>query len=151
MRRNFARILPTCPGKAALHVSSDVIFFNSKHAGRHFCSYFQGVCEGCQRFFPDFVGCCPDFMGFCPDFIELCPIFCQIKTFGGAVAPPASYTSGKCWRRLQVIDVVTNLSAQLSKKTLSTGLPGWQFHGQFRKIWPFLKCVGHEKTHLAIL
>ena len=32
-----------------------------------------------------------------------------------------------------------------------TGLPGWPFDGQFRKIWPFLKCAGHEKTQLAIL
>jgi len=23
-------------------------------------------------------------------------------------------------------------------------------HGRFRKFWPFLKCGGHEKTHLAI-
>jgi len=32
-----------------------------------------------------------------------------------------------------------------------TGLPDWPFHGQFRKIWPFLNWAGHEKTHLAIL
>jgi len=32
-----------------------------------------------------------------------------------------------------------------------TGLPDWPFYGQFRKIWPFWKCAGHEETHLAIL
>jgi len=59
--------------------NSGAIFFKSEHVGRHFCSNFQGVCEGSQRFFSDF-------MGFCPDFH-------QIKTFGNAVAPPASYAS----------------------------------------------------------
>jgi len=56
-------------------VNSGAIIFKSKHVGRHFCSDFQAVLEGAQRF-------CPYFMGFCPDFH-------QIKTFGGAVAPPA--------------------------------------------------------------
>jgi len=26
-----------------------------------------------------------------------------------------------------------------------SGLPNWPFHGQFKKIWRFLKCAGHEK------
>jgi len=29
--------------------------------------------------------------------------------------------------------------------------PDWPFHSQFRKIWPFFNCAGHEKTLLAIL
>jgi len=60
--------------KNAFHVNSGAIIFKSKHVGRHFCSDFQGVLERSQRF-------CLDFMGFCPDFH-------QIKTFGGATAPP---------------------------------------------------------------
>ena len=32
-----------------------------------------------------------------------------------------------------------------------TGLPGWPFHGQFRKFWPFLKWLAIKKTHLVIL
>ena len=47
--------------------------FQIKHVGRHFCSNFQGVCEGSQRF-------CPDFVGFFPDFH-------QIKTFGVHLHP----------------------------------------------------------------
>jgi len=108
VRRNFARILPNLPekyfkisdlqkkalhvnsgtkwspkkNKKAFHVNSGAIFFKSKHVGRHFCSDFQGVSEGSQRFYPDFRGFCPDCMGFFPGFY-------QIKTFGGAVAPPA--------------------------------------------------------------
>ena len=39
----------------------------------------------------------------------------------------------------------------LGKQAASPGLPDWPFHGQFRKIWPYLNCAGHEKTHLAIL
>jgi len=50
------------------------LFFKSKHVGRHFCTRFQWVCEGCQRF-------CPYFCWFCPDFYK-------VKSFGGALAPP---------------------------------------------------------------
>jgi len=51
---------------AALHVILGTIF----------CSQSMlGVCEGFERFFPDFTGFFPDFTGFCPDFH-------QIKTFG---------------------------------------------------------------------
>ena len=53
----------------AFHVNSGAIIFKSKHVGRHFRSDFQDVLEGSQRF-------CPDFR--------------QTKTFGGAVAFPAS-------------------------------------------------------------
>jgi len=49
------------------------IFVNSTH--------IQQFCEGVHIFFPNFLTFCPDFKGFCPDFQ-------QIKTFGGAVAPP---------------------------------------------------------------
>ena len=63
----------TCPRKTltfetkALHVL--LLIFSGV------CSDFQRFCEGFQRF-------CPDFHGFCSDFH-------QIKTFGGALAPPA--------------------------------------------------------------
>jgi len=87
--RNFAGILPNLPEKyfkkltskkslhvnpAPFHVNKGAVIFKSKHVGRHFVSDLQGVLEGSQRFFPDF-------MGFCPDFH-------QIKTFGGVIAPP---------------------------------------------------------------
>ena len=49
-------------------------FLKSNNVGRHFC--------------PDSQGFCPDFQGFCPDFQGFCPDFWQIKTFGGALAPP---------------------------------------------------------------
>jgi len=58
--------------KKRLHVILDAIFFESKHAGRYFCSYFQEFCKGFHRF--------------CPDFHELCPDFRQMNTFGGAPA-----------------------------------------------------------------
>jgi len=34
---------------------------------------------------------------------------------------------------------------------LDSRVARWSFHGQFQKIWPFLKCAGYEKTHLVIL
>jgi len=61
---------------SSFYVGSGAIIFKSKHVRRQFCSDFQGILEGSQRF-------CPDFMGFCPDFH-------QIKTYGGEVVPPAS-------------------------------------------------------------
>jgi len=66
--------------KKALHVNSGPIIFKSKHIGCRFCSDFQGVLEGSQRFCPHFRGFCPDFTGFCPDFH-------QIKTFGVRLHP----------------------------------------------------------------
>jgi len=68
--------------RKAFHVNSGDIIFKSKHVGRHFCSDFQGVLEGSQRF-------CPDFMGICLDFY-------QIKTFGGAVAPLHRHVLHQC-------------------------------------------------------
>jgi len=72
-----------------LFVSFYASFFQIKHVWRHFCSDFQGVCsafkgvcKGFQRFCQDFTGFCPDINGFCPDFH-------QIKTFAGALSPPA--------------------------------------------------------------
>ena len=41
------------------------VFFKLNHAGRRFCPYFQGVCEGFHRF-------CPDFYGFC--LHQICPL-----------------------------------------------------------------------------
>jgi len=41
-----------------------------------------------QRFSERFHTFCPNFHRFCPDFKWFCPDFLQIKTFGGAVAPP---------------------------------------------------------------
>jgi len=69
--------------KKAFHVNLGAIIFKSKHVGRHFCSDFQGVLDGSQRY-------CPDFRGFCPDWMRFCPDFHQIKTFEGAVLPPAT-------------------------------------------------------------
>jgi len=77
VRRIFARIFPNLPEKnpkKVLHTVLGAIFFKSKHAGRHFCSYFQGVCS--------------DFQGFCEGFQRFFPDFHQIKTFGGALALP---------------------------------------------------------------
>jgi len=99
MRRIFAQISPNLPEKTPMKMtsknarkilqnsdlhkkkkSSSCQFgrhhFQSKHAGRHFCSDFQGVLEGSQKFFPDFRAFYPD--------IHL------IKNFGGAVSSPAS-------------------------------------------------------------
>jgi len=42
-----------------------------------------------RRFCPDLQGFCPDFQRFCPNVQGFCPDFQQIKTFGGALAPPA--------------------------------------------------------------
>ena len=47
-----------------------------------FLPVFQGVC-------PDFQGFCESFNRFCPDVQRFCPDFHQIKTWGGALAPPA--------------------------------------------------------------
>jgi len=58
------------------------MFFKSKHVARHICSFFQGVCT-------DFQGICGGFQKFCQDFTGFCLDFHQIKTFGGALAPPA--------------------------------------------------------------
>jgi len=68
--------------RAPFYVNSGAIIVKSKYVGRHFCSDFQGVLEGSERF-------CPDFRGFCPDFMGLWRNFHQIKAFRGAVAPPA--------------------------------------------------------------
>ena len=43
--------------------------------------------------FPAFQALCPDFQIFCEHFHRSCLDFRQIKTFGCALAPPASYTS----------------------------------------------------------
>ena len=86
VRRNFACILANVPEKyvkqvafkkklfmsnrAPFHVNSGAIIFKSKRVGRHFCSDFQGVLEGSQRFSLDF------------------SYFHQIKTFGGVLPTP---------------------------------------------------------------
>jgi len=110
VRRIFARISPNCPkdfwATFCVNIFSwrpywapfpssnqstlGAIFFKSKDAGRHFCSYVQEVCPDFQRFCEGFHRFCPDFSGFCPDFQGFCPDFHQIKTFGGALAPPAT-------------------------------------------------------------
>jgi len=56
---------------------------NQSMLGAIFCSNFQGVCEGSQRFFPEVVGFFPAF---------------QNQYFGGCgciPCTPASYTSGR--------------------------------------------------------
>jgi len=57
------------------------IFFKSKHIGHHFCSYFQG-------FWTDFQGFAKVFT----DFAWIFRNFNQIKTLGGALAPPSPPT-----------------------------------------------------------
>jgi len=52
----------------------DAIFMKSKHIQR-FCETFHKFCSNFHRFSPDFKWFFPDFH--------------QIKSFGGAVAPPA--------------------------------------------------------------
>jgi len=55
------------------------------HFGCHFCKIkaHAAICEGFHTFFSNFHRVCLDFKGFCLDFH-------QIKSFGGAFAPPAS-------------------------------------------------------------
>jgi len=100
-RQNFGGAKEFCPNspklvrkkltsKKKLFMSIRAPFFKSKHVGRHFCLYFQKVCEGSQRFFPDFKGFFPDSIGFFPNFH-------RIKTFGGAVAPPAPPPPTPVW------------------------------------------------------
>ena len=62
-------------------------FSNQSILGTIFVQIFRILWRFSETF-QDFVGLCPDFMGFWPDFY-------QIKTFGGAAAPPspASYIS----------------------------------------------------------
>ena len=50
---------------------------------------FLGFCQDISGFCPDISGFCPDFQGFCQKFLGFCPDIRQIKTFGGALAPPA--------------------------------------------------------------
>ena len=45
----------------------------------------------------------------------------------------------------------TRFWERLRKLRHMPGLPDWPFHGQFRNIWPFFNCAGHEKTPLPIL
>ena len=52
--------------KSFMSIRVPAITFKSKHIGRHFCSDFQGVLKGSQRF---------------------CPDFHQIKTFGLRLHP----------------------------------------------------------------
>jgi len=58
-------------------------FWKPKNVGRHFCLYFQIFCSDFQGFCQNFQRLCQHFQGFCLDFQ-------QIKTFGGAFAPPAT-------------------------------------------------------------
>ena len=58
------------------------IFKKTKHVGRHFCSYFQGVC-------PDFHRFCSDFRGFCR-FSGILPGFSPHQNFWGCACIPAS-------------------------------------------------------------
>ena len=70
--RNCARILPSRPKNTSKQVISKKSslcqfgrhYFQINACWAPFCSNFQGVLEGSQRF-------CPDCMGFCPDFHQL--------------------------------------------------------------------------------
>ena len=74
-------------------------FLKPKHVGRHFCSYFQGVCPDFQGFCEGFHRFCPGFPRFCPDFQGFCPDLHQIKTSAGCTprilhsCAPGSYTT----------------------------------------------------------
>jgi len=102
--RIFARILPTFPAKNSIQsgLQKKWLFlwfwapFFSKEGmlDAIFSSYFQGVCEGIQRF-------CPDFTRFCPDFKEFCPDFHQIKTLEVRLQPlhPRLLHQCCCWMK----------------------------------------------------
>ena len=65
-------------------------FFKSNNIGRHFCPYFQEICPDFMGFCEHFQWFCSYFYRFCPDFWRSCQDLWQMKTFEGALAPPAS-------------------------------------------------------------
>jgi len=89
--RRSHRVLFSCDFRRRFFKSKHVgaICMKSKQVGRHFCSYFHGVCPDFQKFFKGFHKFCPDLHWFCPHFQAFCPDFHQIRTFWGGLAPPA--------------------------------------------------------------
>jgi len=66
----------------------------------------------------------------------------------------ARFFWGYGWTWTKVLKIKSETGSQIMAVTSS--FPErvcqihWSFNGQFRKIWPFLKCAGHERIHLAI-
>ena len=103
VRRIFAQISPNLP-KKFLCAFCPYIFSHKEDEGLFlvwppkkvlivfFCKRWAPFFEVKQcwaPFFLDFQGFYPDFQRFCPNFQGFCPNFQQIKTFGGALVPPA--------------------------------------------------------------
>jgi len=70
----LAQISPNLPEKTFALPFWALFFKKTKHIKR--------FCEGLHTF-------CPNFHRFCLDFKRFCQDFHQIKTFGGALSPPA--------------------------------------------------------------
>jgi len=64
-----------------------------------------------------------------------------LKSFGTAWVKPDAWPPS--W--------ASQISLVNEKQYSASGLPDWPFHGQFRKIWPFLTALAMKKRHLAIL
>ena len=107
MQRIFAQIFPNLPKKLSCSFCRPFLWSDlqkmvftcfsaifgrhiskSNIVGRYFCPDFQGFCRDIYGFCSDFQGFCQNFQRFCPNFQGFCPDFQQIKTFGGALAPP---------------------------------------------------------------
>jgi len=103
VRRIFARISPNLPEKFLgkfLRISSHedlfgltskrrVPFLQIKQGWAPVLPVFSSSLPRFSRILKSFHRFCPDFHGFCPDFQRFNPNFHQIKTFGGALSPPA--------------------------------------------------------------
>jgi len=65
---------------------------------------------------PRFSGILLSFQGFCPDFQRFCPDFRQIKTFGGALAPPSPTPLGQHTLLCQAYDYKKHAFSSVSKR-----------------------------------
>jgi len=91
-----------------------VTFFWNNHVWRYFCLYFQGFCECFHRF--------------CPGFYRLCPDYHQIKTFWGALAPPAPPLSTPV-DSVHILQHPTKPQAEILRRknvTVIKNLKSWQ-------------------------
>jgi len=89
-KKLFTSIRAPCDlQKIAVCVNLGAVIFKSKHVGRHFCSYFQGILEVLR-----------DLPGFQRIFFRILWDFSRILTktklleYGCTLCNPASYTSG---------------------------------------------------------
>jgi len=97
VRKILAQNFPNLPKKTPKNVppntgkksSCDLvaILFKSKHDGRHFCSYFQGVCGDFQGFCEGFHIFCPDFHDFVRILRDFSRIFTKSKLLGVHLHP----------------------------------------------------------------